>query len=81
MDLTMFSMRSGSWDILRISASSSSVISTSEKSACSFSTDSTSMNTSNIVDLSRSLFCTERMIPLSVTLLPGDMYPAMSSST
>ena len=77
----MLSKRSGSLDMRRISLSSSSVIWISSYSCCSNSTDITSRNVSNTVDLSLSVFSTDLRIPLSVILLPAVTSPAMSSST
>ena len=80
MDATIFFRISGSFAISRICSSSSLVMLSSEKSFCSNSHDRTSMKISDTVLLSRSVFCTVRMIPLRVTLFPGVILPAMSSS-
>ena len=81
MDLTMFSNSSGSFDMRRISCSSSSVICISSYSCCSNSTDMTSRYVSNTVDLSLSVFSTDLRIPFRVILFPAVTSPAMSSST
>ena len=71
MDLTMLSKSWGSSDISLILCSSSSVIWISSYSCCSNSTESTSRNVSNTVDLSLSDFSTALSIPMSVMRFPA----------
>ena len=80
MEAIMLSNRSGSFDISMIAFSSSSVIWISSYSCCSNSMDTTSTNTSKTVVFTLSVFSAERIIPFIVTLFPGVIIPATSSS-